>query len=74
MVVKVGDPFNVTMRANGYPAPESFWIKEGTRDVVFDQRLDFPKTKVEDSGIWTFRARNIMGTATAQFELVVGST
>ncbi|XP_031551649.1 uncharacterized protein LOC116288925 isoform X2 [Actinia tenebrosa] len=72
VVVKVGDPFNVTMRVTGHPMPEIFWIKQGTREVDFDQRLNFPKTKIEDSGIWTFRARNIMGTATAEFELVVG--
>lgn len=57
--------------AVGRPEPDMFWINEETSQATFGSSITIKNATVEDSGTYTFKAKNALGTATAKVELTV---
>ena len=63
----VGDTFRVTCEALGSPKPEIFWFKDGQHideSVHYQQGksiLEFSVMGTADAGVYTCRARNLIG-------------
>ena len=73
----VGDNFKVSCEALGSPKPEIFWFKDGQHiDESVHYRhgkstLEFSILGTADAGVYTCRARNLIGEVTQNFTLEV---
>lgn len=76
-IKNIGDTFKVSCEALGSPEPEIFWFKDGQH---IDENVHYQggKSTVEfsifgkaDSGVYTCRARNLIGQKTVNFTLEV---
>ncbi len=74
---KVGDTFKVSCEVLGSPEPEIFWYKDGHHigESVHFKRgmstLEFPIMGTADSGVYTCKASNLLGSETMNFTLEV---
>ncbi|KAM7427687.1 hypothetical protein ABFA07_021212 [Porites harrisoni] len=59
--------------AHGTPKPEIIWVKKNSRRAVIGSNFILESALPEDSGIWTCRASNLMGTDTADVEIIVAT-
>ncbi|XP_008585904.1 PREDICTED: hemicentin-2-like, partial [Galeopterus variegatus] len=74
-----GQPLTLECDANGFPAPEIVWLKDGQLipEVGSHHLLDgarslhFPRIQEGDSGLYSCRAENQAGTAQRDFNLLV---
>ena len=79
-VKSVGDTFKVSCEALGSPQPEIFWFKDGQHidESVHYQRgkstVEFSVLGTADSGVYSCRARNLIGQQTTNFTLEVRPT
>jgi hypothetical protein len=73
----VGDTFKVSCEALGSPQPEIFWFKDGQHidESVHYQRgkstVEFSVLGTADSGVYSCRARNLIGEKVMNFTLEV---
>ena len=73
----IGDTFKVSCEALGSPEPEIFWFKDGQHihESVHYQRgkstVEFSIFGTADAGVYTCRARNLIGENTIDFTLEV---
>ena len=76
-IKNIGDTFKVSCEALGSPEPEIFWFKDGQHIVenVHHRRgrstVEFSIFGTADSGVYTCRARNLIGEKTVNFTLDV---
>ena len=74
---KIGDTFKVSCEALGSPEPEIFWFKDGHHidENVHYKRgrstVEFSIFGTADAGVYTCRARNLIGEKTVNFTLQV---
>jgi len=74
---KIGDTFKVSCEALGSPEPEIFWFKDGQHidEHVHYKRgrstVEFNIFGTADGGVYTCRARNLIGEKTVNFTLDV---
>lgn len=68
-----GDMIQLQCLAHGTPKPEIIWVKKNSGRAVIGSNFILESALPEDSGIWTCRASNLMGTDTADVEIVVAS-
>ena len=68
-----GDMIQLQCLAYGTPKPEIIWVKKNSGRAVIGSNFILESALPEDSGIWTCRASNLMGTDTADVEIVVAS-
>lgn len=79
-VKKTGETFKISCEALGSPQPEIFWFKNNLHidDNVHYQRgkstVEIEVMGMADSGIYTCRARNLIGEKTLNFTLEVEHT
>ncbi|EDO36120.1 predicted protein [Nematostella vectensis] len=73
ITLKAGSPFTFTAKASGFPVPDTYWTKEGSREAIFSSTLGFSKAQPEDSGTWVFNAKNAMGSARAATDIIVAT-
>ncbi|KAM5259263.1 hemicentin-2 isoform 1-T1 [Hipposideros larvatus] len=74
-----GQSLTLECDANGFPAPEIVWLKDGQLipEVGSHHLLDgaralhFPRIQEDDSGLYSCRAENPAGTAQKDFDLLV---
>uniref|UniRef100_A0A7N5KTI0 Hemicentin 2 n=1 Tax=Ailuropoda melanoleuca TaxID=9646 RepID=A0A7N5KTI0_AILME len=74
-----GQSLTLECDANGFPAPEIVWFKDGQpipetgRHRLLDKpwALHFPRIQEGDSGLYSCRAENQAGTAQRDFDLLV---
>ncbi|XP_035878268.1 hemicentin-2 [Phyllostomus discolor] len=74
-----GQSLTLECDANGFPAPEIVWFKDGQliptagshRLLDGGRGLHFPRVQEGDSGLYSCRAENQAGTAQRDFELLV---
>ncbi|XP_060245885.1 hemicentin-2 [Meriones unguiculatus] len=74
-----GQPLTLECDANGFPAPEAVWLKDGKlipeagdHRLLDDARaLHFPRIQESDSGLYSCRAENQAGSAQRDFNLAV---
>ncbi|XP_045626988.1 hemicentin-2 [Ursus americanus] len=74
-----GQSLTLECDANGFPAPEIVWFKDGQpipetgRYRLLDKprALHFPRIQEGDSGLYSCRAENQAGTAQRDFDLLV---
>ncbi|XP_065735248.1 hemicentin-2 [Phocoena phocoena] len=74
-----GQSLTLECDANGFPAPEITWLKDGQQipEVGSHRLLDgaralyFPRIQESDSGLYSCRAENQAGTAQRDFDLLV---
>ncbi|KAK3710182.1 hypothetical protein QZH41_010578, partial [Actinostola sp. cb2023] len=71
VIVSVGSKVSLSTKVRGVPTPDNFWINEATSRVVFGNYMIIKNATVKDSGTWTFKAKNVLGTASTQVELLV---
>nr|XP_051696750.1 hemicentin-2 isoform X2 [Oryctolagus cuniculus] len=67
-----GQSLTLECDANGSPAPEIVWLKDG--QLIPEEgshRLHFPRIREADSGLYSCRAENQAGTAQRDFHLHV---
>ena len=75
----VGDNFKASCEALGSPQPEIFWFKDGhhiDESVHYQDgksTVEFSVMGTADSGVYTCRARNLVGERTMNFTLDVRS-
>ena len=72
-----GSPASFNCAVDGNPEPNITWYKGSTAGgtVLFlGKALNFPQTKLEDSGCYTCFASNILGTDTITDCLEVGES
>ena len=76
-VKSAGDTFKVSCEALGSPEPEIFWFKDGQH---IDENVQYKRGRstvefnifgTADSGVYTCRARNLIGEKTVNFTLDV---
>ena len=68
-----GDMIQLQCLAHGTPKPEIIWVKKNSGRAVIGSNFILESALPEDSGIWTCRASNLMGTDTADVEIIVAS-
>ena len=68
-----GDYIVLGCSADGLPKPEIIWVKKNNGRAVIGNYFTLENALPEDSGNWTCRASNLMGTDTANVELIVAS-
>nr|XP_020731255.1 hemicentin-2-like [Odocoileus virginianus texanus] len=74
-----GQSLTLECDANGFPAPEITWLKDGRqipaagghRLLDGARALHFPRIQESDSGLYSCRAENQAGTAERDFDLLV---
>ncbi|XP_036769471.2 hemicentin-2 isoform X1 [Manis pentadactyla] len=74
-----GQSLTLECDANGFPAPEIVWLKNGQPIPEADSRrlldgaraLHFPRIQEGDAGLYSCRAENQAGTAQRDFNLLV---
>uniref|UniRef100_A0A8C0DZX9 Hemicentin-2 n=1 Tax=Balaenoptera musculus TaxID=9771 RepID=A0A8C0DZX9_BALMU len=74
-----GQSLTLECDANGFPAPEIMWLKDGQQvgvpwggwAVDGSRALHFPRIQEGDSGLYSCRAKNQAGTAQRDFDLLV---
>lgn len=59
--------------AYGTPKPEIIWVKKNSGRAVIGSNFVLESALPEDTGNWTCRASNVMGTDTADVEIIVAS-
>lgn len=73
----VGDTFKVSCEALGSPKPDIFWFKDGQHiDEAVHSRhgkstVEFSILGTADAGVYTCRARNLIGEVTQNYTLEV---
>ena len=76
-IKSIGDTFKVSCEALGSPQPEIFWFKDGQHidEAVHYQRgkstVEFSVLGSADAGVYTCRARNLIGEVTQNYTLEV---
>jgi hypothetical protein len=76
-VKAIGETFKVSCEALGSPQPEIFWFKDGQHidESVHYQRgrstVEFNVLGTADAGVYTCRARNLIGEKTLNYTLEV---
>ena len=68
-----GDYIALQCSAYGTPKPEIIWAKKNSGRAIFGSHFILENALPEDSGNWTCRASNFMGTDTADLEIIVAS-
>ncbi|XP_066018861.1 uncharacterized protein [Pocillopora verrucosa] len=68
-----GDYIVLGCSADGLPKPEIIWVKKNNGRAVIGNYFTLENALPEDSGNWTCRASNLMGTDTANVELIVAT-
>lgn len=68
-----GDYITLSCSADGLPKPEIIWVKRNSGRAVIGNFFTLENALPEDSGNWTCRASNLMGTDTANLELIVAT-
>ena len=68
-----GDAIQFQCSAQGTPKPEIIWAKKTSGRAVIGSHFILENALPEDTGNWTCRASNFLGTDTADIELVVAS-
>lgn len=68
-----GDMIVLQCSAHGTPKPEIIWAKKNSGRAVIGSHFVLENALPEDTGNWTCRASNFMGTDTADVEIVVAS-
>jgi hypothetical protein len=76
-VKSVGDTFKVSCEALGSPKPDIFWFKDGQHidEAVHNRHgkssVEFSILGTADGGVYTCRARNLIGEVTQNYTLEV---
>lgn len=68
-----GDSIQFQCTAQGTPKPEIIWAKKTSGRAVIGSHFVLENALPEDTGNWTCRASNFLGTDTADIEIVVAS-
>lgn len=68
-----GDSILLQCSAQGTPKPEIIWAKKNSGRAIIGSHFILENALPEDTGNWTCRASNFMGTDTADVEIVVAS-
>ena len=68
-----GDMIQLQCIAFGTPNPEIIWVKKNSGRAVIGSNFILESALPEDTGNWTCRASNFMGTDTADVEIIVAS-
>jgi len=68
-----GDSIQFQCTAQGTPKPEIIWAKKTSGRAVIGSHFVLENALPEDTGNWTCRASNFLGTDTADIEIVVAT-
>ncbi|XP_044182810.1 uncharacterized protein LOC114953234 isoform X4 [Acropora millepora] len=68
-----GETIQLQCYADGTPKPEIIWVKKDSGRALIGNDLFLKSALPEDSGDWTCRASNFMGTDTADVEITVAT-
>ena len=72
-VTTKGEAIQLQCFADGTPKPEIIWVKRKGGRAVIGTDFILESALPEDTGNWTCRASNVLGTDTANVEIIVAS-